>query len=261
MRFSGKVALITGGGTGIGAAVASRFAAEGGRVALVGRRREPLDAIAREIGGVAIAADAADGPAMKAAVATTCERFGGLDVLVANAGVFGGGPTVSTSDEEWAASRRANLDTAFVSARECLPALIERRGNIVVIASNAAQFAGPNVIGYVTMKHALLGLAKSIARDYGRQGVRANTVCPGFVVTAMADDQMRYLMEMRGLETMDEAYAEVARHAPLGRAATAEEVAGVVCFLASDDAAMVTGAEIPVDGGAATVHLTSLPFA
>ena len=130
-----------------------------------------------------------------------------------------------------------------------------------MIASNAAQFAGPNVIGYVTMKHALLGLAKSIARDYGRQGVRANTVCPGFVVTAMADDQMRYLMDLRGLKSMEEAYEEVARHAPLGRAATPEEVAAVVCFLASEDAAMVTGAEIPVDGGAATVHLTSLPFA
>ena len=127
MRFSGKVALITGGGTGIGAAVARRIAAEGGKVTLVGRRKEPLAVLAEEIGGLAVAADAADGPAMKRAVGATRERFGGLDILVANAGAFGGGPTISTTDEEWAASRRGNLDTAFVSARECLPELIVRR--------------------------------------------------------------------------------------------------------------------------------------
>lgn len=99
------------------------------------------------------------------------------------------------SDETWALAARLNLDTAFVSARACLPSLIERRGAIVVVSSIAGLFAGPDAAGYVTMKHALIGLAKSLARDYGRKGVRTNTVCPGWVRTPMADEEMRMIIE------------------------------------------------------------------
>lgn len=260
MRFKGKTALVTGGGTGIGAAVAARIAREGGNVAMVGRRREPLEAIAAEIGGEVFSADAADGAAMKAVVAQIAERFGGLDILIANAGGHGVGPTISMSDETWAEATRLNLDTAFVSARESLPALIGRKGNIVIVSSIAGLFAGPNAAGYVTMKHACIGLAKSLARDYGRKGVRTNTVCPGWVTTPMADEQMEVLAQKRGLATIEEAYALVTKDVPLGRAATAEEVANVVCFLASDEAAMVSGAVLTVDGGAGTVDLPTLAF-
>ncbi len=261
MRFKGKTALITGGGTGIGAAVAARIRREGGNVALVGRRREPLEQVAAEIGAEVYAADAADGAAMKAVVAAIAERFGGLDILIANAGGHGIGPTVTMSDETWAQAVQLNLNTAFVSARESLPALIERKGNIVVLASIAGLFAGPNAAGYVTMKHACIGLAKSLARDYGRMGVRTNTVCPGWVTTAMADDQMEALARMRGLSGVEEAYALVTKDVPLGRAATPEEVSNAVCFLASDEAAMISGAILTVDGGAGTVDLPTLAFA
>ncbi|MGD9479632.1 SDR family NAD(P)-dependent oxidoreductase [Shinella sp. G-2] len=260
MRFDNKVALVTGGGTGIGAAVARRIAAEGGKVALVGRRPEPLKVVAEEIGAAVFAADAADTASMKAAVAAVAERFGGIDILIANAGGHGVGPTVSMSDETWDLAVRLNLNTAFVSARETLPHLIRAKGNIVVLASIAGLFAGPDAVGYVTMKHGCIGLAKSLARDYGRLGVRTNTVCPGWVTTAMADEQMEVLVEKHGLASIAEAYALVTKDVPLGRPASAEEVANAVCFLASGEAAMINGAILTVDGGAGTVDLPTLAF-
>lgn len=260
MRFDNKVALVTGGGTGIGAAVARRIAAEGGKVALVGRRPEPLKVVAEEIGAAVFAADAADTASMKAAVAAVAERFGGIDILIANAGGHGVGPTVSMSDETWDLAVRLNLNTAFVSARETLPHLIRAKGNIVVLASIAGLFAGPDAVGYVTMKHGCIGLAKSLARDYGRLSVRTNTVCPGWVTTAMADEQMEVLVEKHGLASIAEAYALVTRDVPLGRPASAEEVANAVCFLASGEAAMINGAILTVDGGAGTVDLPTLAF-
>lgn len=260
MRFDNKVAIVTGGGTGIGAAVARRIAAEGGKVALVGRRPEPLQAVAEEIGAAVFAADAADTQNMKAAVMATAEKFGGIDILIANAGGHGVGPTVSMSDETWELAVRLNLNTAFVSARESLPHLIRSKGNIVVLSSIAGLFAGPDAVGYVTMKHGCIGLAKSLARDYGRLGVRTNTVCPGWVTTAMADEQMEMLVEKHKLASIAEAYALVTKDVPLGRPASAEDVANAVCFLASGEAAMINGAILTVDGGAGTVDLPTLAF-
>ncbi|MBY5884214.1 MULTISPECIES: SDR family NAD(P)-dependent oxidoreductase [Rhizobium] len=260
MRFKNKTALITGGGTGIGAAVARRIRLEGGNVTLVGRRPDPLHAVAEEIGATVVVADAADGASMKAAALAVAEQFGSLDILVANAGGHGVGPTVSMSDETWDLATRLNLNTAFVSARETLPHLIESKGNIVVLASIAGLFAGPDAAGYVTMKHACIGLAKSLARDYGRLGVRTNTVCPGWVTTAMADEQMEFIMEKFKLKSIEDAYALVTKDVPLGRPATPEDVANAVCFLASAEAAMVNGAILTVDGGAGTVDLPTLAF-
>jgi len=258
MKFQGKTAVITGGGTGIGAAVARRIASEGGRVALIGRRREPLQAVADEIGATVVQADAADTASMKAAVAMIVETFGGIDILIANAGGHGMGPTTEMSDETWALATRLNLNTTFVSARECLPQLIARRGNIVVLASIAGLFAGPDAAGYVTMKHACIGLAKSLARDYGRKGVRTNTVCPGWVTTPMADEEMQFVMEKHGLGSIEEAYRLVTKDVPLGMPAHPEDVANAVCFLASAEARMINGAILTVDGGASTVDLPTL---
>lgn len=260
MRFKNKTALITGGGTGIGAAVARLIRQEGGNVALVGRRLEPLRTVAEEIGATIISADAADGAAMKGAVEKVVGTLGGLDILIANAGGHGVGPTVSMSDETWDLAVRLNLNTAFVSARESLPHLIKSRGNIVVLASIAGLFAGPDAAGYVTMKHGCIGLAKSLARDYGRKGVRTNTVCPGWVTTAMADEQMEFIVEKYKLNSIEEAYALVTKDVPLGRPATAEDVANAVCFLASAEASMINGAVLTVDGGAGTVDLPTLAF-
>lgn len=260
MRFAGKTALVTGGGTGIGAAVARRMAADGANVALMGRRADPLEAVAREFGGFVVAADAADTDSVRAALKQVNARFGPVDILVANAGGHGVGPTISMTDETWAQAGRSNLDTAFVCARECLPDLIKTRGNIVIVASIAGLFAGPDAAGYVTMKHACIGLGKSLARDYGRKGVRTNMICPGWVATAMADEQMQVLVEKHGLTSVDEAYGLVTRDVPLGRPATSEEVSNVICFVASPEAAMMNGSIVTVDGGSTVVDLPTLAF-
>jgi NAD(P)-dependent dehydrogenase (short-subunit alcohol dehydrogenase family) len=260
LNLAAKVALVTGGGTGIGAACAKRFAAHGARVAVVGRRRELIEAVAKEVDGLALEADAAKSADMRGAVRDVTRRFGGIDVLVANAGGHGLGGAHETPDESWTQARLANLDTAFVAARETLPSLLERRGNIVIISSIAGLAAGPEVCGYTTFKHALIGLTRSLARDYGAQGVRVNAVCPGWVRTAMADEEMQPLMRDHGF-TLDEAYACVTRDVPLRRAAWPEEIAAVCHFLASEAASIVTGAVIVADGGSTIVDVPTLAFA
>ena len=260
MRFKGKTALITGGGTGIGAAIAERFAADGGAVALMGRRREPLEAVGRKLNAAIIAGDAADPEEMQRAVGITRDRFGGIDVLIANAGGHAGADTLGTDDAAWEANKRMNLDTAFVAARECLPSLIERKGNIVIISSIAGLRGAPQVVGYVTTKHALIGLTKSLAVDYGRQGVRVNAICPGWVKTAMANSDMSVLIQKYGLDSVDEAYAMATMDVPLGRPGEPREVANIVCFLASEEASLMTGTTIVVDGGACAVDLPTIAF-
>lgn len=261
MRFEGKTALITGGGTGIGAAIAQRIAADGGRVALMGRRRDKLEAVAGPIGGLVVEGDAANRNHVAAAIGQVEARHGQLDILVANAGGHGLGSALDTDDASWAEALHSNLNTAFVCVRESLPSLIQTHGNVVIISSIAGLFAGPEVVGYVTSKHALIGLTRSIARDYGPKGVRINALCPGWVRTAMADEQMEVVREKHLLGSIDEAYALVTKHVPLRRPAEPSEVANVACFLASPEASMICGAVIAVDGGAGAVDLPTLAFA
>jgi meso-butanediol dehydrogenase/(S,S)-butanediol dehydrogenase/diacetyl reductase len=261
-RFAGRTALVTGAGTGIGAAVCRRIAAEGGNVVLTGRREAPLKEVAATLRApaVVVAADAAVAEELQAVVVAGVEAFGGLDILVANAGGHVPGAAADVDDESWRYSIHANLDTAFVTARAALPHLIRSRGTIVVVSSIAGLFAGPAVAGYVTTKHALIGLTRSLARDYGRFGVRANVVCPGWVRTAMADEQMDELGRTLGLDR-DEAYALVVGDTPLARVAEPDEIASVIAFLASAEASAMTGSVVVADGGAGAVDLPTLAFA
>jgi meso-butanediol dehydrogenase/(S,S)-butanediol dehydrogenase/diacetyl reductase len=259
--FEGQVAFITGGGTGIGAAVARQLAAAGAKVVLMGRREAPLQDVAQPLGGLVVAGDAADPADVRKALAQAREAFGKVDLLVANAGGHGIGTLTDTSDDSWAQATRLNLDTAFVCARELMPELLAQRGNIVILSSLAGHFAGPGVVGYVTMKHALIGLTRSLARDYGPQGVRVNAVCPGWVRTAMADEQMDVLVQKYQLASVDAAYEKATRNVPMRRPATAEDVANAVLFLASPLASMITGTSLMVDGGASCVDLPTIAFA
>lgn len=254
------VVVITGGGTGIGAACARRFAGDGAQVVLIGRRREPLEQVAEEIGGCVLVGDAANEASWQGFIAAIHERFGGIDTLIANAGGLGMGRATDISAMAWEQAIHANLNTAFHSARACLPSLVERRGSIVLVASIAALVAGPDVCGYTTAKHALLGLNRSLARDYGPQGVRVNAVCPGWVRTPMADEEMAPLMAHYG-ESLEQAYARVTADVPLRRPAEPEEIASVCHFLASRQASIITGAVLAADGGSTIVDVPTLAFA
>ncbi|WP_285961760.1 SDR family NAD(P)-dependent oxidoreductase [Pseudomonas tohonis] len=254
-----RTVVITGAGTGIGEACARRLGAEGANLVLISRRREPLERVAAETGGLVLVGDAASSADWAGFVAATRERFGGIDALLACAGGHGLGSATDTSDDAWQAAMRGNLDTAFHSARACLPSLLERRGSIVLLGSIASLAAGPEVCGYTTAKHALLGLTRSLARDYGPQGVRVNCVCPGWVRTPMADEEMQPLMRHYG-ESLDAAYARVTAEVPLRRPAQAEEIAALCRFLVSDEAAILTGATLVADGGSSIVDLPTLAY-
>jgi len=257
--LAGKVAVVTGGGTGIGEACVRLLAAQGATVGVLGRRRELVETVAARHGGFALVADASREDEMQRAVATLIERHGRLDILIANAGGYGQGSCTETSVADWHKAFEANLNTAFVSARAALPHLLEQRGAMVFVASIAALAAGPQVCGYTTFKHALIGLARSLARDYGPQGVRANVVCPGWVRTPMADEEMQPLMAQHGL-SLDAAYALVTGDVPLRRPADPAEIAEVCAFLASPAASIVTGAVLTADGGATVVDVPTLAF-
>ncbi|WP_378740779.1 SDR family NAD(P)-dependent oxidoreductase [Nocardia brasiliensis] len=258
-RLASKVALITGAGTGIGAATARRFAAEGARVLLVGRRREPLETVAAELSGdaVVISADAADDAAMAAAVDTATQQFGRLDIVVANAGTGGGDTVGETSRADWDEALRLNVTTCYSTVRPALPALRATRGSVIIVGSIAGLSAPADRAGYVTGKHALIGLTRSLAVDYGPQGIRVNAICPGQIRTPMSDNMISHLMHSRDLD--DSAARQFAtRYIPLGRQGEPEEIAGVCLFLASADSTYLTGSVLVADGGVSIVDPGSL---
>jgi meso-butanediol dehydrogenase / (S,S)-butanediol dehydrogenase / diacetyl reductase len=261
-RLAGRTAIVTGGGTGIGAAAARSLAADGAAVVLVGRRPGPLRAVAAGLGprASAMTADASSAPDMARVVAEAQARFGRVGILVANAGGHGLGTAADVTDAAWADALRANMTTCLVSARACLPDLIATGGSIVVVSSIAGLAAAPESVGYVSAKHGLIGLARSMARDFGPRGVRVNVVCPGWVRTPMADEEMDQLMQLRGLAEREAAYALATSQVPLRRPAEPAEVAAVIAFLASSEASAVTGAIMTVDCGATAVDLPTTAY-
>jgi meso-butanediol dehydrogenase / (S,S)-butanediol dehydrogenase / diacetyl reductase len=255
MRLSGKVVLVTGGGTGIGAATARRFAAEGARLVLLGPEAEPLEAVAAETDGVAVVGDAAEAEDAEAAVRAASERFGGLDGLVACAGAGDGGSLVEMEPERWARSMHANLDTAVASARAVVPALLERGGgSIVLISSVGGLSAARGIASYSTAKSALLGLMRSLAVDFGPQGVRVNAVCPGWVLTPMSEPLIQRWADEQGI-SFDDALERINAVVPLRRLAQPDEIASVCLFLVSDEASFVTGSVVVADGGQMAVNV------
>src|SRR2546427_1407535 len=261
MEAATRCAVVTGAATGIGRSTALAFSRDGYAVALVGRRVAPLEQLAAELrnsGGKAIAAPADVGSPEQAAAAVgaAVESFGGIDALVNNAGVGDSAPLLEESLEGWEETLRINLTGAFLITQLALPHLIERRGAVVNVASINGVLAGPGWTSYCVSKAGLIMLAKCVANDYGRKGVRANAVCPGWVRTPMGDHDMDELGRAHGIDR-EGAYELAHRQNPLGRPAQPEEIADVIVFLASLRAAYITGAAIMVDGGSSAVDPTA----
>ena len=254
-----RAVLVTGGGSGIGAAVAATLAAAGSRVAICGRRADALRAVAEQTGALDLVCDVDDAQQVTGAVEAAADEFGQLDGLVLNAGVIAPGGVADLSPADWSAMVSANLTGAFLVARAALPHLRACGGAVVSVASVAALRAASGMGGYAATKAGLAMLTQSLAVDHAHEGLRANVVCPGWTITEMADEEMAAFGAERGVDVPG-AYELVTALVPQRRPARADEVAAVVAWLLSDAASYVNGAVIPVDGSASAVDVGTVAF-
>jgi NAD(P)-dependent dehydrogenase (short-subunit alcohol dehydrogenase family) len=234
-----KVAIVTGGSTGIGKAIAAKYLEYGAEVVVANRSAETGRETAADLGCEFVQCDVAEYERVKSLVEAAVEEYGRLDVLVNNAGIGRVGTVEDMSLGDWNDVMRINLNGVMHGTRAALPHLEESEGCIVNIASIYGLVGGPGATAYATAKGGIVNLTRSVAVDYAKQNVRVNSICPGFVETPMTDPAFG----------QEEFYEYVHGQTPMGRVAQPEEIAGLAMFLASDEASYITGANIPVDGG------------
>ena len=254
--LNGKTALITGGGSGIGAAIAKRFVAEGAKVVITGRRKEALaETIAAVPGDSALpfAGDVRNPDDAKAMVEETVKFGGKIDILVNNAGIDPAGNVVDVSIEQWKSVIETNLYGPFYTMKFAIPYMVEAGGgSIVNIASLAALRRIPGMPAYCSSKSGLIGLSQSVALDFGKDNIRCNVVCPGATRTAMLENSMKGLADSLNTDITG-ALDYMTRFNPLAHAATTDQITGAVVFFAGDDSVMITGTVLPVDSGSCVV--------
>ena len=244
--LNGRVGLVTGGGGGIGRAIALRLAGEGMAVAVLDRDSSAAQSVAAEIGGFAITADVTEPEQVDRAVAATLGRLEKIDLLVNNAGVAWMGPTLDMPLEALQAMLRVNIEGTFIVSRAVLTHMIARRtGSVVNLASWAGKTGPAYFAGYSASKFAVIGLTQALAREIAPHGIRVNAICPGIVIdtamrTAIEAQQRRY-----GLPET----AEREKSIPIGRVSIPDDVARVAAFLASEESAYMTGESINLSGG------------
>ena len=254
--LNGKVALITGGGSGIGAAIAKRFVAEGAKIVITGRRKEALaetvDALPK--GSILpFASDVSNPDDAKAMVDETVKFGGKIDILVNNAGIDPAGSVVDVSIEQWRSVIETNLFGPFYTMKYALPYMIEAGGgSIVNIGSLAGLRRIPAMPAYCTSKSGLIGLSQSVALDYGQYNIRCNVVAPGATRTVMLENSMKGLADSLGTDITG-ALDYMTRFNPLPHAASTDNIAGAVVFFAGDDSVTITGTVLPVDSGSCVV--------
>lgn len=252
-RLQGKVAFVTGGGTGIGAATAMRFAAEGATVVVCGRRQAPLDEVVagiRASGGKAeaVQADVSDEAAFVGAIEAAAQRHGRLDILVNNAMAYTWGALESTSTADWHANFTTSVDGTFWGTRTAMKLMKPHGGSIVNISSICGTLGTAWMAGYSAAKAAIVNFSRAAAAEGAAAGIRVNVVVPAVVDTPATAGMLADEASRKATEKL----------IPMGRVGRADELANAILFLASDEASYITGAALPVDGGRSAVLVTAL---
>lgn len=247
-----KHVLVTGAATGIGAAIARRFWAHGARVSITDRDGGAAQALAERLPGTrSDALDVTEEASTARAFDAARGAFGGVDIVIANAGVSSMHPVVELTVEDWDFNMSVNAKGVFLTNRAAIRQFLETntKGVIVNMASMAAKIGAPYLAHYSASKFAVVGFTQALAREVAEHGIRVNAVCPGYVVTGMQERELAWEAELRGV-TVEDVRRMYIDDVPLGRLETPEDVAKVVHFLASDEAAYMTGQAINVTGGA-----------
>jgi NAD(P)-dependent dehydrogenase (short-subunit alcohol dehydrogenase family) len=249
--LKGKTALITGGGRGIGRAIAFAFARQGARVAVAARTAEQVERVAGEIGrgAIALVCDVSNPESVTRMFAELRERFGDADILVNNAGIAESATLVTTTDELWHRHLAINLSATFYCTRAALPAMLKNNwGRVINVASIAAKTGAPYIAAYSASKHGVLGLTRSVALEVADKGVTVNAICPGYVDTDMVTRGIEKITTRTG-RSAAEALETLEKMSPQNRLVTPEEVAAVALLLASEEGRGINGQGINVDGG------------
>ena len=244
--LNGRVGLVTGGGGGIGRAIAQRLAQERMSVAILDRDGVAADRVASETGGLALAADVTAPAEIETAVEVVLARFGKIDLLVNNAGIAWTGPALDMPLEILQAMLRVNVEGVFIVSRAVLPHMVaQHSGAVVNLASWAGKTGNAWFAGYSASKFAVVGLTQALAREMAPHGVRVNAICPGIVVETAMRGALEAQQRQYGLPQT----AERAKSIPIGRLSMPDDVARAVAFLASDEASYITGESINLSGG------------
>ena len=265
MNLSGKMALITGGGTGIGAAIAGRFVKDGAKVCIAGRRREKLEQTAGSLpegSVITCPGDISSYEDIRRIVAAALEFGKKLDILVNNAAIEAMGSVTELDPNDWRKALDTNLTAPFLLMKEIIPHMVENGGgSIINIASLGGVRCLPGMPAYCTTKAGLIMLTKQVALDYGPQKIRCNAVCPGATRTEMNKNALVLPISEKLHTDIEGAYKYFTRNVPLRRPAEPAEIAALCSFLASDDSSFMTGSEVMIDGGASIVDLQGAALA
>jgi NAD(P)-dependent dehydrogenase (short-subunit alcohol dehydrogenase family) len=246
----GTHALITGGGTGIGAAIATRLSESGAHITVTGRRPEPLEKVADRLRrAYAVPFDVTDEAAIKDGVSAAVERLGPVDILINNAGVAGSSPFGHITLDAWRTMLEANLTSVYLMSRAVLPGMVERNwGRIVSVASTAGLKGYAYVAAYCAAKHGVIGMTRALALEVAQKGVTANAVCPGYTETELLAESVANITDKTGASE-DEARAQLLQSNPQGRFVSPEEVAEAAAWLVGPNAGAITGQAIAIAGG------------
>lgn len=256
MKLKDRLAFITGGGRGIGSAIAFAFAREGANVAVAARSQDQVESVARAIEyehrveALPVVCDVSKQESVAQAFAEMTSKFGrSADVLVNNAGIAVSAAFLKTDDELWQRHLATNLSGTFYCSRAALPAMLERGwGRIINIASIAGKMGAPYIAAYSTSKHGVLGLTRSLAHEFATRGITVNAICPGYVDTDMTSRGVENITARTG-KSAEESLELLKAMSPQRRLVTSDEVAAVALLLASEDGRGITGQAINVDGG------------